>query len=284
MSPPETHAVQARYARRDSSADAQRYSLYANAAALQAQQERLQGMARLWRAHGWHSLADKALLEVGCGSGGNLLDLLRLGATPTQLTGIELLSERVAAACAVLPSGVQLIEGDACAAPVADASQQAVLAFTVFSSLLDPGYRQQFARTLWRWVAPGGGVLVYDFVVNNPHNPDVRKVPPAELHTLFPNARLRSLRLTLAPPLARRLPAVLIAPAARLAQPGRSPAARSGLRQRRQPAGSAAPGRHAYAVDRHRVAARARRRRARPAAKWCAAHRRRRLRGTGRRR
>ena len=217
MTAPETHAVQARCARRDSSADAQRYSLYANAAALQAQQERLQAMARLWRAHGWHSLADKALLEVGCGSGGNLLDLLRLGATPTQLTGIELLSERVAAACAVLPGGVQLIEGDACAAPVADASQQAVLAFTVFSSLLDPGYRQQFARTLWRWVAPGGGVLVYDFVVNNPHNPDVRKVPPAELRTLFPNARLRSLRLTLAPPLARRLPAVLIAPAARLA-------------------------------------------------------------------
>jgi SAM-dependent methyltransferase len=133
------------------------------------------------------------------------------------LTGIELLPERAAAARAVLPGGVQLIEGDACAAPVADASQQAVLAFTVFSSLLDPAYRQQFARTLWRWVAPGGGVLVYDFVVNNPHNPDVRKVPPAELRTLFPDARLHALRLTLAPPLARRMPAALITPAARLA-------------------------------------------------------------------
>ena len=217
MNTPETRAVQARYARRNSGADAQRYSLYANAAALQAQQERLRAMACLWRLHGWASLADRPLLEVGCGSGGNLLDLLRLGATPTQLTGIELLPERAAAARALLPNGVQLIEGVACAAAVADASQQAVLAFTVFSSLLDPAYRQQFARTLWRWVAPGGGVLVYDFVVNNPHNPDVRKVPPAELRTLFPNARLRSLRLTLAPPLARRLPAALIAPAARLA-------------------------------------------------------------------
>ena len=46
MSTPETRAVQARYARRDSGADAQRYSLYANAAALQAQQERLHAMAR----------------------------------------------------------------------------------------------------------------------------------------------------------------------------------------------------------------------------------------------
>jgi len=217
MSTPETRAVQARYARRDSSSDTQRYSLYASAAALQAQQEQLRAVVHLWRRHGWASLADRPLLEVGCGSGGNLLDLLRLGATPAQLTGIELLPERAAAARTVLPGSVQLIEGDACTAPIAHASQQAVLAFTVFSSLLDPGYRQQFAHTLWRWVAPGGGVLVYDFVVNNPHNPDVRKVPLAELRTLFPEARLHSLRLTLAPPLARRLPAGLIAPASQLA-------------------------------------------------------------------
>lgn len=217
MNTPETRAVESRYARRDQSSDALLYSLYANAAALQAQQERLRAMALLWRAHGWHSLADRPLLEVGCGSGGNLLDLLRLGATPQQLTGIELLPERATAARATLPEGVRIAQGDACATPIADGSQQAVLAFTVFSSLLDPAYRQQFARTLWRWVAPGGGVLVYDFVVNNPHNPDVRKVSLAELRALFPQARLDSLRLTLAPPLARRLPAGLIALASRLA-------------------------------------------------------------------
>lgn len=222
MNTPETHAVQARYARRDSNADAQRYSLFANAAALQAQQERLRAMARLWRAHGWADLSDRTLLEVGCGSGGNLLDLLRLGAAPAQLTGIELLPERAAAAHAVLPGGVTILEGDACAAPIADASQQAVLAFTVFSSLLDPSYRQKFARTLWRWVAPGGGVLVYDFVVNNPHNSDVRKLPLSELRALFPGARLQSRRLTLAPPVARRLPAGLIAPASLLLQPLRT--------------------------------------------------------------
>lgn len=222
MSTPEIRAVQARYARRDSEADANRYSLYANAAALQAQQERLRAMACLWRLHGWASLADRPLLEVGCGSGGNLLDLLRLGATPAQLTGIELLPERAAAARAALPGGVQLITGDACAAPMADGSQQAVLAFTVFSSLLDSSYRQQFAQTLWRWVAPGGGVLVYDFVVNNPHNPDVRKLPLGELRALFPEARLHSRRLTLAPPVARRLPAGLITPASLLLPPLRT--------------------------------------------------------------
>ncbi|HQQ71111.1 MAG TPA: class I SAM-dependent methyltransferase, partial [Alicycliphilus sp.] len=162
------------------------------------------------------SLAGRPLLEVGCGSGGNLLDLLRLGATPGQLTGIELLPERAGAARALLPQGVTIMQGDACAAPVPADSQQAVLAFTVFSSLLDAGYRQQFAQTLWRWVAPGGGVLVYDFVIDNPRNPDVRGLPLAELRTLFPDARLHSRSLTLAPPLARRLPAALIGAASLL--------------------------------------------------------------------
>lgn len=216
MNPPETQAVQARYARRDGDADALRYSLYANAAALQAQQQRLRALAALWRAHGWSSLAGRPLLEVGCGSGGNLLDLLRLGATPQQLTGIELLPERASAARALLPGGVTIVQGDACATPVPDGSQQAVLAFTVFSSLLAADYRRHFAQTLWRWVAPGGGVLVYDFVVNNPRNPDVRKLPLAELRTLFPDARLHSRSLTLAPPLARRLPAALIGAASLL--------------------------------------------------------------------
>ncbi|WP_287926628.1 class I SAM-dependent methyltransferase [Diaphorobacter sp.] len=216
MNMPETRAVQARYERRDNEADALRYSLYANTAALQAQQERLRVMAQIWRTHGWRSLADRPLLEVGCGSGGNLLDLLRLGATSQQLTGIELLPDRAAAARALLPESVRIMQGDACAAPVPDASQQAVLAFTVFSSLLNPDYRQQFAQQLWRWVAPGGGVLVYDFVVDNPHNRDVRRITLSELRALFPAAQLHSRRITLAPPLARRLPVALIGAAALL--------------------------------------------------------------------
>ena len=216
MTAPETHAVQARYARRDSSADAQRYSLYANAAALQAQQERLQAMARLWRAHGWPSLAGRPMVEVGCGSGGNLHDLVRLGAEPQRLQGLELLTERAAQARATLPAALAIHAGDAASATIAPGSQQAVLAFTLFSSLLDAEFRTALAQQMWQWVAPGGGVLVYDFVINNPRNPDVQGVPLAEVQRLFPQARLHSRRITLAPPVARRLPNGMIAPCAAL--------------------------------------------------------------------
>lgn len=198
----EASAVAARYARRDAQADALRYSLF-DAAALQAHQERQRAMRRLWVEHGWHGLAGCDLLEVGCGSGGNLLDLLRLGAEPARLTGLELLPERAAAARAVLPQAVRLIEGDALVAAVAPASQDAVLAFTLFSSLLDDAVQQRLAAAMWSWLRPGGGVLCHDFAVDNPRNADVRGVPPARLRALFPAARHRLLRVTLAPPLAR---------------------------------------------------------------------------------
>ena len=212
----EPAAVQARYARRNALADTQHYSLYASASALQAQQERLRAMVQLWRKHGWHSLADLQITEVGCGSGGNLHDLVRLGAEPRRLQGLELLPERATQARACLPSALAIHAGDAASATIVPGSQQAVLAFTLFSSLLDASFRTALAQQMWQWVAPGGGVLVYDFVVNNPRNPDVQGVPLAEVQRLFPQARLHSCRITLAPPVARRLPGGMITPCAAL--------------------------------------------------------------------
>jgi hypothetical protein len=78
-----------------------------------------------------------------------------------------------------------------------------VFVSTVFSSLLDDGYQQRLADAMWAWLKPGGAVLWYDFMVDNPRNPDVRGVPLARLRALFPQGRLRYRRVTLAPPLAR---------------------------------------------------------------------------------
>jgi SAM-dependent methyltransferase len=198
----EAAKVAARYARRDARADAARYSLF-EPAALHAQQERQRAMLALWRAHGWDGLAGRELLEVGCGSGGNLLELLRLGAEPGRLAGIELLPERLAAARAVLAPAVRLVEGDAVHADIAAQSRDAVLTFTVFSSLLDDAAQHALAHAMWRWVRPGGGVLCHDFAVDNPRNADVRGVPVSRLRALFPQARVKVRRVTPVPPLAR---------------------------------------------------------------------------------
>ena len=93
--------------------------------------------------------------------------------------------------------------GDATAILSASASFDIVLQSTVFSSLLDDAFQQRLADAMWTAVKPGGGVLWYDFTVDNPRNPDVRGVPMHRIQALFPAARVQSWRITLAPPIAR---------------------------------------------------------------------------------
>ena len=195
----ETLAVAARYARR---AGLDRYSLL-QPDVWQTVHERQRAMLRLMVALGWTDLSQRRALEVGCGAGGNLLELLRMGFAPQHLAGAELLPERLAQARHTLPAGVALHGGDASALQIEPGSQHLVLQSTVFSSLLDDAFQARLAAAMWRWVAPGGGVLWYDFTVNNPRNPDVRGVPLSRVRALFPQAVLRSQRLTLAPPIAR---------------------------------------------------------------------------------
>ncbi|WP_444718903.1 class I SAM-dependent methyltransferase [Paucibacter soli] len=194
----ELDAIAARYARRTPS---DRYSLL-RPEVWQMLQERQRA---LWRrlAERPGAPQDWRLTEVGCGAGGNLLEMLRLGLAPEHLSGIELLPERWQAARQVLPAAVRLHLGDASQAPLQDASQDLLLQSTVFSSILSDAVQQQLAEAMWRWLKPGGAVLWYDFIVDNPRNPDVRGVPLPRVRELFPHGRLQAQRLTLAPPLAR---------------------------------------------------------------------------------
>jgi SAM-dependent methyltransferase len=195
----EPDAVVERYARR---ARSDRYSLL-RPDVWQTVQERQRAMLRLFARLGWPDLTQRRLLEIGCGGGGNLLELLRMGWPPEYLSGIELLPDRYAIARRVLPSAVDLLLGDAAATDIAAESQDVVLQFTVFSSLLDDAFQHRLADAMWRWVRPGGGILWYDFTVGNPRNPDVRGVPMPRVRALFPQGRISSRRVTLAPPLAR---------------------------------------------------------------------------------
>jgi SAM-dependent methyltransferase len=195
----EPSKVAERYARR---AAGDRYSAL-NADVWQTLQERQRAMLWLFAKAGVRDLGQLDLTEVGCGAGGNLLELLRLGFAPERLSGIELLPERYAQARRVLPAATMLWQGDASVAPIEPASQHIVLQSTVFSSLLDDAFQQRLADAMWRWLKPGGAVLWYDFTVNNPRNRDVRGVPLARVRELFPQGRITHRRVTLAPPLAR---------------------------------------------------------------------------------
>ncbi len=198
----ETDEVAARYARRAALAD--RYHPL-RADVMAALHERQRALRDLLLRHGCEDTPELRLVEVGCGAGGNLLELLRLGFRPEHLQGVELLPQRLAQARALLPAALALHGGDACELALPEGSQDLVFVSTVFSSLLDDAFQQRLADAMWRWLRPGGAVLWYDFTVDNPANRDVRGVPLARVRELFPSGRIDARRVTLAPPIARRV-------------------------------------------------------------------------------
>ncbi len=202
--PPETLAVAARYARRHSG------SLYSilRPEVVQSTQEWQRQMLYLLGDVCGYSDADLSrlrLVDVGCGYGGHLLDFLRFGFAPQNLTGVELLADRAVAAVAKLPQSLHVHHGDASAAPLPANSQDIVFQSVVFSSLLDDAFQQALAQRMWSWLRPGGGVMWYDFVYDNPSNRDVRGVPLKRIRALFPQGRVTCRRVTLAPPISRRV-------------------------------------------------------------------------------
>lgn len=193
-----------RYAARTALINDDRYSML-NPSVLLSFQERQRAMLQLLMKHSVNSLSDLRVLEVGCGSGGNLLELLRMGFCPANLVGNELLSERSAAARLNLPEATQVFPGDALQLPFEPGSFDLVYQSTVFSSLLDENFQLQLANKMWSWVKPGGAVLWYDFIYNNPNNPDVKGVNMAKIKNFFPQGIIHSHKVTLAPPISRRV-------------------------------------------------------------------------------
>jgi ubiquinone/menaquinone biosynthesis C-methylase UbiE len=167
-------------------------------------QARERAVLRLWHDDGLEALDHVDVLEVGCGEGGVLLDLLRWGADPARLHGCDLLPERATRARRRLPPATRLAVADGGALPYPSARFDLVLQFTVFTSVLDRDLRRRIAGEMWRVLRPGGAVLWYDFRFQG-WNTAVRAIHPREVRALFPQGTFVARRVTLAPPISRRL-------------------------------------------------------------------------------
>ena len=170
---------------------------------LQQGAARARTFAAMFRKTVGLDLAPLRVLDVGCGSGKFLRQLIDWGANPAHLTGTELLPERLAAARGLTAGDVHWHLGELDSLP--GNNFDLVSAHTVFSSVLDNEARRRLAAGMWRALRPGGWCLVFDFRYNNPHNANVRRVTQAELLALWPAREYRYRSLLLAPPLARLL-------------------------------------------------------------------------------
>lgn len=179
-----------------------RYSFY-NPGYLFAWQGRQRHMLSVLRRQGFEPLESQRILELGCGRGSVLLELLSYGARPERLFGCDLLLDRLQDARQKLPH-LPLSCADGQSLPYPSAVFDLAIQLTVFSSILDQQIRQRLAQELLRVVRPGGAILWYDFWLN-PLNPHTRGIRPQEVRRLFPACQFTFRRITLAPPLARRL-------------------------------------------------------------------------------
>jgi len=178
------------------------YSLF-NRANLFIVQGRQREVLTVLKKNGITDLSNLRILEMGCGGGDVLTEYLGFGAPPENLYGVDLLFDRLQHAHHILPSS-GFANADGQSLPYPSKTFDLVLQYTAISSILDPEIRRKICADMLRVVRPGGMILSYDFWLN-PTNPQTRGIRPAEIKRLFPNCRYEFHKITLAPPIARRV-------------------------------------------------------------------------------
>jgi len=176
---------------------------YENLAHLFRAHQRYRATLLLLKSQKFHPLSSFRILDVGCGNGNMLRQFLQWEARPENLAGIELRPEQVNYALSLNPN-LDIRCGSATELPWPDDAFDLVCQHTVFTSILDQEIKTEIASEMLRVVNGHGMILWYDFWLN-PTNPQTRGIRPGEIKRLFPNCRYEFHRITLAPPIARRI-------------------------------------------------------------------------------
>jgi ubiquinone/menaquinone biosynthesis C-methylase UbiE len=182
---------------------ADRYSHFNEAALLHAQSlER--NMLALLKRHKFTNVAEKKILDVGCGNGAQLRRFLDYGALPANLSGIDLMAQRIEHARRLHPT-IEWHVGSAHQLPYPDAAFDLVMSSVMFSSILSEPLLQKVADEMWRVRKPGGLILFHDFMYSNPQNLAVQGITYQKIMRLFrrPGAKFDFRRIILAPPISR---------------------------------------------------------------------------------
>jgi ubiquinone/menaquinone biosynthesis C-methylase UbiE len=183
-------------------ADKDSYAWF-NAVNLFILQQRQRALIRALRKAGISDLSQKRILEMGCGAGGVLTEFLNFGASPRNLYGIDLLSDRLLEAREKLPAS-HFVNADGQRIPFTAQSFDLVMQYTALSSILDEEIRVQIAKDMTRVLKPNGVIVWYDFWLN-PTNRQTHGIRPSEIRSLFPSCNFEFHKITLAPPIARKV-------------------------------------------------------------------------------
>lgn len=201
----ETERIHAAYEKRFSTRPSDYYHL-SNPAALFLLQEIERNFIRSLREHHAFPLTQKRVLDVGCGKGFLLRSMVRWGAEPENLTGVDLLPELVEEASRLNPN-IRFLQAEASQLPFENESFDLVTQFTVLSSVVDRGLRTRIASEMLRVTKPGGSVISFDMRITRYRDKDVVPIDGSELSRLFGPNRIQARSCGLAPPIVHRVAA-----------------------------------------------------------------------------
>jgi ubiquinone/menaquinone biosynthesis C-methylase UbiE len=206
----EEERIRATYALRDASCKMLFYAWHRNEFTYSSYRQSFAWARALSRA-GFGDLSDIEVLDVGCGNGCWLRMLLEWGAIPSRLHGVDLLKDRIKRARKLSPPDIDFRVNNGWPLPFIDSSMDLCTASTVFSSILDEGARQTLAQEMSRVRKPKGWIMIFDYVISEPRNPDTIGIDRHEIQKLFYQLDLIKIyKLILAPPLLRRFPRNLL--------------------------------------------------------------------------
>ena len=179
------------------------YYSFHNLSNLFLYQQRERDLLSLLKYGNLENLEDETILEIGCGSGGVLMDFIKYGVVPNKVSGVDLLFDRLQKSKSRLGSS-KFVNSDGQYLPYPSRSFDIILQFTAFSSILDLRVKQNMAEEMLRVLKDKGAIIWYDFWWN-PTNPQTSGIKPYEIKQLFPNCFYSFRKVTLAPPISRRI-------------------------------------------------------------------------------
>jgi len=197
----ELDEIKARYKRRESLSN-DRYSILRSENYL-IEQEKERNLIKWINDNNLIPLNNKRILEIGCGNGGNILTFLKLGFEPENIVANELLENRYLTSKKRLPQDIKIIWGNALDLDLPNNHFDIVFQSMVFSSILSEDFKRQLAKKIFDLAKPGGGILWYDFIYNNPQNPDVKGISFSEIKDFFKGSEIVKKKITLVPPIFR---------------------------------------------------------------------------------
>lgn len=167
-------------------------------------QSRERKFLKILNSFNFKDLSKTTILDVGCGSGNILCDLLRYGAKPRNLFGVDLLAERIKKAKEILAAS-HFEVGDATDIPFQGNYFDIVMQNTVFTSILDREVKTKIAKEMLRVLRSEGCIVWYDMFITNPFDENIKAIRKKEIKALFPGCIVDFHSVILNPFISRRL-------------------------------------------------------------------------------